>query len=145
MPDPKEEIPLGFNVAPVGETSFNERYDALRREIESARKDLRNGGWQRLYKALGDLVRLSPDFTLDAVCRTILGKSSQEVFEILQAHQVSEQLAAVGFDDRLLRGDEATIDRKLAFAGPKDFNHAAVKQAVTSYKHLRMWNRKTAI
>jgi hypothetical protein len=33
----------------MGTTPFNERYDTTRREIKSARKDLRGEGWSRLF------------------------------------------------------------------------------------------------
>ena len=60
IPAPKEEIDSGFNAAPVVHTSFNERYAAIRKEIESARKDLRHGGWAKLYTALLELPKLCP-------------------------------------------------------------------------------------
>jgi hypothetical protein len=53
LPEPKEEIRPGFLVVPPeGKASLEERYAAIRKEIESARKDLRNGGWAKLYTAL---------------------------------------------------------------------------------------------
>jgi hypothetical protein len=133
----------------MGQAPFNDRYDAVRREIESARKDLRHGGWARLYSALMKLHKLGDEEPAlrhwDSVCRAILGKSSREVFELLGFHQTSEQLAEVGFDEQFLRGDEATIDRKLAIANPTDFNHWAVKKAVVKYRHFKMWRRPASI
>jgi hypothetical protein len=53
LPAPKEEIDPGFNVMRAeAKPSFDEGYAAIRLEIESARKDPRNGGWARLYTAL---------------------------------------------------------------------------------------------
>jgi hypothetical protein len=133
----------------MGTAPFNDRYDAVRREIELARKDLRNGGWAKLFSALLKLRKLGdekPELRhLDSICRVILGRPSAEVFELLGFHQTSEQLAQVGFDEQFLRGDEAAIDRKLAFADARAFNHGAVRKAISAYKHFRMWNRAASI
>jgi hypothetical protein len=84
----REEISPGFTVVPVDIPSFGDRYDAVRKEIETARKDLHNKGWARLYKLLLDLKRLGSERTelrhFDSVCKAIFGKSSKEVFHILQ-------------------------------------------------------------
>ena len=45
----------------MGTTPFNERYDTTRREIESARKDLRGEGWSRLFSALLKLRKLGDE------------------------------------------------------------------------------------
>src|SRR6516225_9639144 len=94
LPVPKEEIDPGFKVLEMGTAPFNDRYDAVRREIELARKDLRNGGWAKLFSALLKLRKLGdekPELRhLDSICRVILGRPSAEVFELLGFHQTSE-------------------------------------------------------
>jgi hypothetical protein len=100
---------------------LDERYVQIRTETELARRDLRNKGWARLSKALGDLVRLSPDFTMDAACRTILSKSSQEVFRVLDAWSTTEWLAEVGFDEKILRGPKEPLEWKFNSAPPNAF------------------------
>jgi hypothetical protein len=88
---------------------------------------------------------MSPEFTMDAACRTILGKPWQEISEILRAHQTSEQLAEIGFDKKLLHGPEEVINFKVSFAPPNAFNHDATKKAITDYRYLKMWVRKASI
>jgi hypothetical protein len=44
-----------------GKASLEERYAAIRKEIESARKDLRNGGWAKLYSSLVKLRKLGAE------------------------------------------------------------------------------------
>jgi hypothetical protein len=143
LPAPKEEFDPGFIVVPPDNTSFGERYDQIRAEIEVARKDLRNKGWARLYKALKDLIRLGserPELRhFDSVCKTIFGKSGEEVNQILEAWQVSDSLAEVGFDEKLLRGSEEAIEHKVNYADPKAFNLWRTKKAIKEYRHYQMW------
>jgi hypothetical protein len=149
LPSERQEFDPGFKTAVMTTAPFNERYDAIRRDIELARKDLRNGGWARLYSALVKLRKLGDEEPAlrhwNNITKVILGKSSKEVFDLLGTHQTCEQLAQVGFDEQLLRGPEELVDRKLSLADPRAFNHGAVKKAITAYKHFRMWNRKASI
>ena len=104
LPARQEEINLGFKVAPTNSTSFGDRYDAIRKEIELARKDLRNKGRARLYKALVDLARLGaerPELRdWDSVCKVIFGKSGDEVNQVLEAWVTTDALAEIGFDEK---------------------------------------------
>jgi hypothetical protein len=150
LPEPKEGISPGFLVVPPeGRASLEERYAAIRKEIESARKDLRNGGWARLYTALLKLKKLRDEEPAlrqwDNICKVVLGKPRQEVFDLLERHRTAENLAEAGFSEDELRGPEEEIDRKLAHADPKAFNFPRTKKAIVSYRHFKMWNRKASI
>ena len=94
---------------------------AIRTEIESARLDLRHGGWKRLFSALLKLRKLGDEGEpalrrWDNICKVILGRPAKDVFALLEAHQVCEQLAEIGFDEQLLRGPEELVDRRLAIS-----------------------------
>jgi hypothetical protein len=149
LPAPKEEFDLGFIVAPPDNTSFGDRYDTIRKVIEVARKDLRNKGWARLYKLLLDLKRLGserPELRhFDSVCKTIFNKLGDEVNQILEAWQVSDSLAEVGFSEQILRGPEEVIEHKVNYADPKAFNLWRTKRAIKEYRHYRMWKRPHSI
>jgi hypothetical protein len=145
LPAPKEEFDPGFNVVPVEPVPFNDRYDAIRREIELSRRNLRDGGWQRLYKAILELVRLSPDFTWTAVCRTIFNKSRMEVLQVLEEWSLTEQLAEIGFDEKLLRGPEEVLNYTLNHKDPRTFNVGETKKAINKYQHFQMWKRKCSL
>jgi hypothetical protein len=69
----------------------------------------------------------------------ILNKSGEEVLKILDAWNVSDGLAEVGFDEKLLRGPEEAIDRKVNYADPKAFNIWRVRRAVVAYRHGQAW------
>jgi hypothetical protein len=128
---------------------FNERYAAIRREIELARKDLRHGGWSRLFSALLKLRKLGDEEpglrNWDTICKVVLGKPAKEVFDLLGIHQTCEQLAEIGFDEQFLRRPKEAIDRKLSFSDPRAFNHGTTKKAITAYRYFKMWNRKASI
>src|SRR6516225_4577670 len=112
QPLPAERLAIdpGFRVGVIGIAPFNERSTAIRREIELARKDLRHGGWSRLFSALLKLGDEEPGLrNWDTICKVILGKSAKEVFDLLGTHQTCEQLAEIGFDEQFLRGPEAAI------------------------------------
>jgi len=100
---------------------------AIRTEIESARLDLRHGGWKRLFSALLKLRKLGDEGEpalrrWDNICKVILGRPAKDVFALLKAHQVCEQLAEIGFDEQLLRGPEELVDRRLASSGSQARN-----------------------
>jgi hypothetical protein len=66
LPASKEEISPGFNVPPAEVKSpFDERYTAIRKEIESARKNLRN-------RSIGEKIMVLGEHQKHRLCRTVL-------------------------------------------------------------------------
>jgi hypothetical protein len=149
LPAPKEEFDPGFTMVSVEPVPFGERYDRIRAEIEVARKDLRNKGWARLYGLLLDLKRLGserPELRhFDSVCKVIFNKSGKEVFHILQQWATADALEEIGFDEKILRGDEDTLKEIINRRDPRSFNQDATRKAAASYRHFRMWARPRSI
>jgi hypothetical protein len=92
-----------------------------------------------------ELVRLSPDFTWTAVCRTIFNKSRREVLQVLEEWSLTEQLAEIGFDEKLLRGPEEVLNYTLTHKDPHTFNFSETKKAINKYQHFQMWKRKCSL
>jgi hypothetical protein len=69
----------------------------------------------------------------------LLNQSGQQVLKVLDAWNISDGLLEVGFDEKLLRGPEEAIDRKVNFADPKAFNIWRTKKAIKEYRHYQMW------
>jgi hypothetical protein len=123
--------------------SVNARYDAIRKEIEAARKNLACGCLPLLYASflsLNQLGNREPMFKdSNAVCVAIFDQSADYVFRIFEAWATTEALAEVGFSEQLLRGSEEAIDRKVSYADKEAFNLWRTKHAIKQYRHYELW------